>query len=120
MGNLSEHFSSWEIACKCKCEIGIIPDPELITRLEAARVHAGIPFVINSGVRCPRHNARVGGVGNSSHLTGKAVDIRTEDFTERYKIIKGLFEAGFERIKPKRGFVHADVDEEKVQEWFGL
>ena len=35
----------------------------------------GVPVVITSGTRCRRHNAAVGGVYNSLHLTGSAADI---------------------------------------------
>lgn len=33
------------------------------------------PIRINSGFRCPRVNGGVGGVGNSKHLSGEAMDI---------------------------------------------
>lgn len=33
------------------------------------------PIRINSGFRCPRVNEGVGGVGNSKHLSGEAMDI---------------------------------------------
>lgn len=33
------------------------------------------PLNVNSGVRCKRHNAEVGGVSNSLHTTGQAVDL---------------------------------------------
>ena len=39
------------------------------------RRRAGVPLNVNSGVRCKRHNAEVGGVSNSLHTTGQAVDL---------------------------------------------
>lgn len=33
------------------------------------------PIRVNSGFRCPRVNEGVGGVGNSRHLSGEAMDI---------------------------------------------
>ena len=39
------------------------------------RRRAGVPLSVNSGVRCKQHNADVGGVWNSLHLTGQAVDL---------------------------------------------
>lgn len=33
------------------------------------------PIRVNSGFRCPRVNEGVGGVGNSKHLSGEAMDI---------------------------------------------
>lgn len=44
--------------------------------LEPAREKVGKPFVITSGYRSPIVNKLVGGVANSYHLTGQAVDIR--------------------------------------------
>ena len=37
----------------------------------------GVPIIINSGYRSPQLNKKIGGVANSNHLTGCAVDIRT-------------------------------------------
>ena len=39
------------------------------------RRRAGVPLKVNSGVRCTQHNADVGGVWNSLHLTGHAIDL---------------------------------------------
>jgi len=119
MNQVTDHFKFSEFQCRCGCGTVII-DPDLLVKLETARIHANVPFVLSSATRCEKHNLAAGGVGDSAHRTGKAVDIRTRNFTERYKIIGGLYHAGFRRIKPKRGFIHADVDEGKVQDWFGL
>lgn len=43
--------------------------------LDPLRTSLNRPVVITSGYRCPDLNDAVGGVGNSSHLTGKAADI---------------------------------------------
>jgi hypothetical protein len=43
--------------------------------LEPARQRLGIPIMVNSGYRCPKHNALVGGVANSQHMKGEAADI---------------------------------------------
>ena len=51
----------------------------LITNaLDPLREAYGKPIVVNSGYRCARLNAAVGGVANSQHLTGEAADIRGE------------------------------------------
>ena len=41
------------------------------------REKASQPIIINSGYRSPQLNRKVGGAANSNHLTGCAVDIRT-------------------------------------------
>ena len=37
----------------------------------------GVGFV-SSGLRCPQHNANVGGASDSRYLSGKAIDLRIE------------------------------------------
>lgn len=43
--------------------------------LDPLREAYGKPIIVNSGYRCPELNKAVGGVKNSQHLTGEAVDI---------------------------------------------
>lgn len=47
--------------------------------LQPLRDHIGEPLIINSGYRSPALNAAVGGVKNSQHITGEAVDIKAPD-----------------------------------------
>ena len=64
------------IACPCgKCG-GFPTEPvEKLMRLaDRVRAAAGVPMVPSSTVRCRAHNAAVGGVANSRHLTGCAMD----------------------------------------------
>ena len=72
---LSEHFKSSELACKCGCGADEM-SPELIQVLEEARSHFNSGIVINSGRRCATHNAKVGGAKHSQHLLGTAADVR--------------------------------------------
>ena len=49
---------------------------ELVTKiLQPLRTSLGKPILVNSGFRNTATNAAVGGVANSSHLTGNAADI---------------------------------------------
>lgn len=66
------------IACSCgKCG-GFPAEPaEKLMRLaDAVREAAGKPMIPTSTVRCNTHNAEVGGVWNSRHLLGHAMDFR--------------------------------------------
>ena len=74
MGDLSEHFSREEMACKCGCGLDTV-DAELLSLLEKIRAHFDRPITINSGCRCEAHNRAVGGSKNSQHLIGRAADI---------------------------------------------
>jgi uncharacterized protein YcbK (DUF882 family) len=43
--------------------------------LDPAREGYGKPVCVNSGYRCSKHNAAVGGVVGSQHMRGEAADI---------------------------------------------
>ena len=73
MGDLSPHFNRQEFSCRCGCQTDTV-DAELIMVLESLRERVG-PISINSGNRCPSHNASEGGSTGSQHLVGKAADI---------------------------------------------
>lgn len=73
-------FIEKELCCKC---CGQLPpyarenmEALVCEVLDPARERLGMPIVVNSGYRCPKHNAAVGGVTNSQHLRGEAADIR--------------------------------------------
>lgn len=103
-----KYFELSEFNCPC-CGKNVM-QPKFLKMLDNARGHACIPFVITSGYRCEKHNAEVGGVKNSSHLKGLAADIACSSTTQKAKIIKGLYLAGFTRVGIGGGFVHADCD----------
>lgn len=71
-----KHFTRSEYACKCgKCGgFPVEPKEKLVRAENKVRDHFGVPVHNSSGVRCAAHNAKVGGVSNSRHLSGKAVD----------------------------------------------
>lgn len=66
------------IACSCgKCGgFPVEPAEKLMRLADAVREAAGRPMVPTSTVRCKTHNAEVGGVWNSRHLLGHAMDFR--------------------------------------------
>lgn len=73
-----KHFERPEFACHCggKYCNGFPMEMEetLIVVADRVRDHFDAPMIVSSGVRCSRHNAAVGGVSNSRHLKGKAMD----------------------------------------------
>ena len=73
-----KYFKRSEFACKCggKYCNGYPAEPKekLIMVAENVREHFGKAMPVSSGLRCTRHNANVGGVSNSRHLSGKAMD----------------------------------------------
>lgn len=75
------YFQRAEFRCQCggKYCNGFPAEPveETVRMADEIRRRAGVPLKVNSGVRCKQHNAdpNVGGVWNSLHLTGQAIDL---------------------------------------------
>ena len=72
------HWTREEFRCHCGgkyCD-GFPAEPhETLARLlDDVREDFESPAICSSGVRCQTHNANVGGVANSKHLSGKAAD----------------------------------------------
>lgn len=85
MANLTEHFTLEELtrsATATKLGYLNIPEDEHLPNLirlctdllEPIRAIIGGPLHINSGYRCPRLNAAVGGVVDSAHMDARAAD----------------------------------------------
>lgn len=76
-----QYFRREEFRCQCggKYCNGFPAEPveETVRMADEIRRRAGVPLRVNSGVRCKQHNAdpNVGGVWNSLHLTGQAIDL---------------------------------------------
>ena len=68
-----KYFKKSEFACKCGCGADSM-DEKLIRTADKVRSHFGKAITVSSGRRCEKHNAKVGGVANSRHMTGKAMD----------------------------------------------
>lgn len=74
-----KYFKKEEFKCKCggrycngyPAEIR----EDLVRIADGAREHFGRAAIVSSGLRCKQHNANVGGVYNSQHMYGEAVDI---------------------------------------------
>lgn len=74
-----EFFTRDEFRCKCGgryCNgFPAEMSEDTVRCADEIRRRAGIPLRANSGLRCKRWNAIQGGVKNSNHLTGHAVDL---------------------------------------------
>ena len=108
---LSEHFMLGEFTKSgSHPEVYNIPSHEAIANLtnlcgwlEVLRSRAGAPIIINSGYRSPQLNRKIGGVPNSNHLTGCAVDIRVENMEQLIRYAAILLDISNE--------THQDFDE---------
>ena len=93
-----KYFGRHEFACKCgKCGgYPVEPKEAFVRKLDAFRERVGEPVHINSGIRCPEHNASAGGAAQSRHLYGDAADIRCDGKTpeQLYAIADEIFHDG--------------------------
>lgn len=89
--------------------------------LDRARGLAKVPFSITSGYRSPEQNREAGGVWDSAHTHGLAVDLGCFDSRARLRMVSGLVMAGFVRIGLYTRHLHCDIDDTLPQDvlWLG-
>ena len=101
----------------CPCCKGNAMRPKFLEMIDEARRLARIPFQINSGYRCEKHNKEVGSTSDN-HPSGQAADIKCTDGLSRFKIVEALIKAGFTRIGVAKTFIHADCTDKPTSIWF--
>ncbi|MDH3733772.1 MAG: S8 family serine peptidase [Gemmatimonadota bacterium] len=104
-----EEFASREVGGRRKTRYSRI-SPELIERLQELRESIGSAITITSGYRYPALNAEAGGVGQSQHIPGRAVDMRATGHTplELAEVVLDVF--GFDiGIGLGSSIVHVDL-----------
>lgn len=86
--NEIEFFKREEFRCPCpRCGgFPVEPDEIMVRNADEIRRRLGVPVSVvdggGSGVRCPEHNAEVGGVNGSQHILGKAADLHSSKSPE--------------------------------------
>lgn len=78
-----KNFNCNEFRCPCCGQPDATGLPQVRANIEAlvenvldpVRERLGMPIRVNSGYRCPKHNAEVGGVPRSQHMVGEAADV---------------------------------------------
>lgn len=77
-----QYFSREEFKCKCGgkyCDgYPAEMQRDVVILADRARKHFGTPGHVISGLRCSRHNTNSGGVSNSQHMYGEAIDLYME------------------------------------------
>ena len=77
-----KHFKREEFKCKCGgryCNGYPAEMQQAVVKIaDAAREHFGKPAHVVSGLRCERWNKHEGGVANSQHMYGEAIDLRID------------------------------------------
>lgn len=88
--DLIKHFKKSEFTCKCGCGLNNI-QLGVVKIADEVREHFGSPAIVTSGTRCEKNNKEVGGVSNSRHLKGKAIDMYVKNISW-YDLLKYLKE----------------------------
>ena len=87
------YFKRSEFRCPCgRCGgFPVEPQKAMVRAVDEIRQRLGVPVSIvdagGSGVRCPEHNAEVGGVANSQHLYGLAADLHSTASPAKMKAV---------------------------------
>lgn len=109
MSQITNHFSSEELACRCGCGQNILVIRQ-IAGLEFMRARIMRALRVTSGNRCKAYNAVCGGVENSYHMQGIATDVYA-DGIDLDTLARAARQYGFTGIGIYRsqGFVHVDT-----------
>jgi uncharacterized protein YcbK (DUF882 family) len=123
------HFAAHELKCKCGCGL-CNPKDELLELAEKVRHIIGdVPMHVTSCCRCEKQNAKAGGVKNSYHMQGKAMDFYTTAISIYCAYAKitaawergDLPELGGIGLYKKKNFIHIDpvhASDGHLRKWF--
>lgn len=106
-----KYFRAEEFVCRHCGEVVI--DGSLVELAEQIRRILRRSIVITSAYRCPQYNAAIGGVKNSAHTRGHALDVQCFSSKDRFELVNLLFDLGIERIGIAQSFIHFDIDPDK-------
>lgn len=115
-GQITPHFSWEEARCPDGCVVPAAVRAEVVRTAEMAeRVRAalgGRPMRVLSWYRCPKWNAHVGGVPNSEHLRGRAIDFVIRGLspvkTQAEIVLLKLYPGTVQGLGKYAGFTHID------------
>lgn len=110
-----KHFSPRDFTCTCTefCSHPVGISVDFVKKLDAIRERIGRHINIASGTRCERHNRKVGGSPQSSHVTkdgiSHAADVHCPDSHFRFAFLEAALPL-FNRIGLGKDFIHVDDD----------
>lgn len=102
------NFSPAEPHLSCPCCGSFFYDPIALDKLQGLRNRLKKPIHINSGHRCPFHNAKVGGAPLSMHKRQIAFDVSLKNQNPA-DLLKAAREIGFHGFGFYATFLHLDL-----------
>ncbi|MBQ7170071.1 MAG: hypothetical protein IJR63_09260 [Synergistaceae bacterium] len=91
---------------------------------QTIREALGVPIHVNSGCRCEKHNAKVGGVKGSFHTKGKAADLSCSlgaqimfETAQKLKAEGKLPDLEYCILYRTKNFVHIDCGKKRKNYW---
>lgn len=109
--NLSNNLHHHEFQCKCgnsTC-INTVYDTRLMIAYDEFRKKFNDKVTITSGYRCEYHNRNVGGVTDSHHTLGAAMDIAIPKDKKDYFIECAKKTFPYVQVYEKKNFIHVDM-----------
>lgn len=125
---VSIHFLRDEFRCKgknCCGNVGPVSE-RLVAGLEKLRAlvnqelrFGDVAMVVNSGFRCRKHNAEIGGDVDSYHMTGEAADIVVHGMSmlRLAKLARSVPEFEKGGIGVYESWIHVDVRRDGPCRW---
>lgn len=112
MGNLSEHFSYRDFACRCRqCKADVRVHLGLVGALEAISEHFRKVPRIAEAFRCDAASGGTGAIKKNSHRQGRAAHIYVEGVSlqELFSFVKDLPEIRGIGYYAKENLLHIDT-----------
>tara|TARA_R110000744_G_scaffold94093_3_gene181649 strand:+ start:2801 stop:3190 length:390 start_codon:yes stop_codon:yes gene_type:complete len=104
---LAPHLNSSEFDCQCTnygCKRTLVVEKTLFS-YTGTRLEFDKPLTIRSGYRCFPHNTEVGGVGDSKHKYGLAIDIAPADVKD-LRVLEMIATKHFDVVLKYDDFLH--------------
>ena len=114
----TKNFKVSEFACHHCGENNI--DQRVLDMAQTLRDELGVPVRVNSGYRCEKHNAKVGGVKGSFHTKGMAADLSCSlGAKEMFQAVQRLKQEGklpdlcYCIMYTRKNFIHIDCGKKR-------
>ena len=107
-----KHYTG-QTTCQCGCGLDMQPEGIRMVGQVADYLFAkyGITSKLNSGARCRKHNAAVGGAPGSMHPLGLAADWAIAYGVDRYRLVQAAIDLKIPRLTlyATKAEVHMDI-----------